>query len=129
MNSSIGTAEKITVLRRTSRSEVPDMQSSELAGFKVLIVDGAGLHAALLRQHFIERGAKVYVAKTEATAVRSLAAINVSIVVVGFNVSGDLKDFLQRRGIPHIACATPTDISTLPSFFGRTEDAFELGGR
>jgi CheY-like chemotaxis protein len=105
------------------------MESYELSGFNVLIVDGPGLHATLLRQHFIEHGAKVYVAMSEATALRAVESNNVDIVMVGFNSSNNLKSVLQRRGIPHIACATPTDVPTLPRFFGRTEDAFELSGR
>lgn len=105
------------------------MQSNELAGFIVLIVDAPALHATLLRQHFIEHSAKVYVAMNEAKALRTVEANNVDIVMVGFNASENLKGRLQDRGIPHIACATPTDIPTLPRFFGRTEDAFELSGR
>lgn len=105
------------------------MKSYELSGFNVLIVDGPGLHATLLRQHFIEHGAKVYVAMNEAKALRTVEANNVDIVMLGFNASEDLKGCLRGRGIPSIACATPTDIATLPRFFGRTEDAFELSGR
>lgn len=80
-----------------------------LIGQSILIVDGVNLSAAELSNRLSALGAKVHVAANPVSAIRFAESKRFDVALVGFGSFENnhlLLKALERRGIPHVTCAS-----------------------
>jgi len=82
----------------------------------VVIVEGPELSGADLAARFRAFGAVVHVVTTTAAAKLLLCRERIDVVIIGYQLTADtmrLKTMLDRRGVPHIICATAQSMKQL----------------